>query len=114
MTRASRICSQPGCPEIIPSGGSCPDHPARAPWAGRGSRQERGYDAEFERNRKVVLDEETHCARCGGLGYGDDQVGHKMAPAAGGTSARENLQREHKLCNQREGAARGGRAARRA
>lgn len=108
--RAARICPKPGCPEIIPDGGACPVHPARPAFAGRGSRHARGYDAEFERNRRIVLAEETHCARCGGFGFGDDQVGHKTPPSQGGTNARSNLQREHKLCNQREGAARGGRS----
>ena len=108
--RASKACPQPACPHVIPPGGACPDHPRR-PWAGRGTARDRGYDAEYERNRKRVLAEETHCARCGGPGRADDQAGHKMPRSEGGPNSRENLQREHRRCNQAEGASLGGRSS---
>lgn len=102
MAKPGRLCLEPIgggnlCPRLRP----CQRHPPRAAWGGRArpSWRERGYDAEYERNRAIVLSEETHCAVCRGLGLEDDEAGHKVARCDGGTNARENLQREHRRCN---------------
>jgi 5-methylcytosine-specific restriction endonuclease McrA len=93
-TAARRICSRPGCPHTQP----CPLH-ARRPWEGRTSARARGYDAEYERNRLIVLAEEDRCALCGGPGLANDQADHIIPVVKGGTSARANLRRAHRRCN---------------
>lgn len=48
-----RVCAELGCPEVIPTGtrdGRCDNH-RRAKDRARGTRQERGYDAEHDRLR---------------------------------------------------------------
>jgi 5-methylcytosine-specific restriction protein A len=55
---APRPCPRPGCGRLVPFGGQCPVHPVRTGTfsdSRRGSRQSRGYDAEWERMRKIVL-----------------------------------------------------------
>ena len=62
MPRALKVCSKPGCPELVPHTVSrCTAH-ERAADRARGSRQERGYDAEqvdreiaAERDRERAL-----------------------------------------------------------
>jgi len=95
MPRSARLACSPLCPHVQP----CPIH-ARRPWEGRGSARARGYDAEYERNRRLVMREEAHCGLCGAPGRADDQADHILPLARGGTSARENLRRAHKRCNQ--------------
>lgn len=63
---ALRVCSEPGCPELVTKG-RCQAH-SRAHEQRRGSRQERGYDAAHDRLRvwwapKVALGV-IDCARC--------------------------------------------------
>ncbi len=93
--RARTICCRPGCARLQP----CPIH-ARKAWDHGGlTRQQRGLGAEYERNRAIVLREETHCGICGEAGLADDTADHKIPRARGGTSARSNLQRAHRQCN---------------
>lgn len=81
----------------------CPQHAKRS-WDHKGrSRQERGLDAEYDRNRPRVLREEENCGICGGPGQDDDTVDHIVPRAHGGPSARHNLQRAHRECNKRKG-----------
>ena len=50
-----RVCAQPGCPTLIPAGtrgGRCATHERQADRA-RGTRQERGYDAAYDRQRRA-------------------------------------------------------------
>jgi len=52
-----RVCSEPGCPELIEQGardGRCDRH-RRARDKARGSRQERGYDHVHELTRAELL-----------------------------------------------------------
>lgn len=65
MTRAKRVCSQPGCPELTDTG--------RCPWCrrqadrARGTRQARGYDRHHDRARRRAVSAatpQTPCARC--------------------------------------------------
>jgi 5-methylcytosine-specific restriction endonuclease McrA len=84
----------------------CADHPPRPAWDHGGrSRQARGLDAEYDRNRAIVLREETHCGICGEPGLEDDTADHKVPRAQGGGNERSNLQRAHRECNQRKGGA---------
>lgn len=55
---APRPCSHPGCGRLVPMGQSCPVHPRRAGSFAdrqRGTRHERGYDAEWDRSRRLVM-----------------------------------------------------------
>ena len=70
-----------------------PDH--------RPSRQARGHDAEYERNRRRVMAEEQMCGICGGPGRDDDEADHILPRSQGGGSERENLRRAHRECNLR-------------
>jgi len=48
---ALRVCSEPGCPILVPRGTSrCADHQRQVERA-RGTRQARGYDADHDRLR---------------------------------------------------------------
>lgn len=104
-----RVCSQPGCP-TLGAARRCPEHQAQAERA-RGSRQQRGYDAEHDRLRarwKPRVERggvHCHAATClmptrlillgqpWDLDHNDDRTGYR-GPA-------------HALCNR----AAGGRAA---
>lgn len=63
-----RVCSTPGCPNLIPKPGRCPTH-AQAHERARGSRQTRGYNADHDRERArwapLVRTGTINCARCG-------------------------------------------------
>lgn len=64
---ALRVCTEPGCPEFVKSG-RCEDHRRQRDRA-RGTRQERGYDTEYDRLRKAYVKrmeagERFHCWRC--------------------------------------------------
>ena len=59
------VCSQPGCPEVQEAH-RCPAH-ARQVEQARGSRQQRGYGAQHDKDRERLLS--THiagapCPRC--------------------------------------------------
>jgi hypothetical protein len=45
-----RVCAEPGCPELS-TGRYCPTHAAKHEQA-RGTRQQRGYDADYDRARR--------------------------------------------------------------
>ena len=63
MARAGRICSVPGCPEILPKAGKCAAH-ARAADRARGTFRERGYRAGHDRFRAAILAAEPRCRLC--------------------------------------------------
>lgn len=65
---AKRVCPTPGCPTLIgPDQRTCADC-ARARDKARGTRQDRGYDANYDRERKRwkrILDSQPWpCWRC--------------------------------------------------
>lgn len=116
-----RPCTTPGCRNLQP----CPKH-ARRPWQQQRSRQERGYDAEWERIRKQVLAEEPQCREClmarwliRQTPYADSvrepvrpstTVDHIIPKSLGGTNERSNLRGLCAMHQQRK-ASREGRAA---
>ena len=67
-----RVCAQPGCPELVNKGtrdGRCPPHRREADRA-RGTRQQRGYDATYDRahrdyQHRMNAGEQFNCWRCG-------------------------------------------------
>lgn len=100
MPRARKLCADPTCGRAQP----CPDH-TRAPFASsvRPGPRARGYTAEYDRLRIVVLREEHDCGICHRPGRQDDQVDHVVALKDGGTNERSNLQRAHRDCNLAKG-----------
>lgn len=62
--RAPRVCSTPGCPTLIPTGGRCPDCAAAAD-ARRPTSRQRGYDTRWERTRHRQLRAHPDCDWCG-------------------------------------------------
>jgi hypothetical protein len=67
---ARRVCAEPGCPELTDRT-RCTKH-SRARDKARGSRQERGYDAQHDRLRRAWQREMDRglgitCWRCGDL-----------------------------------------------
>ena len=80
---AKRICRKPGCPAIIDAAaykGFCDQH--RRDWdKARGSREERGYGADFQAERadwvrRIAAGEIVNCWRCGGRITGAFHLGH--------------------------------------
>ncbi len=71
----------------------------------RGRRQARGLDAEYDRNRKTLLDSATVCAACGRPGTPDDPLtaGHIVARTDGGSNELSNLRAEHASFNYSQG-----------
>ena len=60
---AKRVCLTPGCPTLV-TAGRCPTCSSKHEKA-RGTRQERGYDAEYERQlRTPEYVNATHCGNC--------------------------------------------------
>ena len=81
-TPRTRVCRTDGCPELIPSSRRhCATH-AREYEQQRGTRQQRGYDADHERLRKQIQTriDRGHpvpCVTCGVLLVGRDwDLGH--------------------------------------
>jgi 5-methylcytosine-specific restriction endonuclease McrA len=69
--------------------------------------RERGYDATYDANRKLVVRHETHCWVCGELvdktlsGRHPDgpTIDHVIARSRGGTNDISNLRLAHQRCN---------------
>lgn len=55
-----RVCAEPGCPNLTPTGSRCPEH---RPW--RPSAHKRGYGARWQRTRTRVLRSHPDCDLCG-------------------------------------------------
>ena len=69
MPRAAKVCSQPGCPEIVEHG-RCATHSREADQR-RGTRHERGYGREHERRfRRGVLLRDPLCVCTDDHGHG--------------------------------------------
>ena len=102
---SKRVCAEADCPVLIDGPGRCVTH-TRAKDKARGSRQQRGYDARHDAERKrwakVIARVPVPCARCGQpitagmawhLDHTDDRAGYlgpSCAPcnlSAGGKAA---------------------------
>lgn len=99
MPRAGRVCSQPGCPKPATPSGRCQEHTRQADRA-RGSRQQRGYDAEYERARAAALAGADRCSSCGEAFTVDNPAtgGHVKALRHGGTT-RHGIAPQCRRCN---------------
>lgn len=87
----------------------CPRH-TRAFSQWHGTSRQRGYGAEYERNRAIILSRSRACWKCGGYAT---TAGHVIARVHGGGCGLGNLRPECGPCNHRDGGAlsRGGRGA---
>ena len=92
-----RACAYPGCmrltrerycAEHLAAGEALERERKRAYSRRRGSRQTRGYDATYDRARKLVLAQSPHCARCGAPAT---EVHHVVPLSRGGTNDVTNL-----------------------
>lgn len=86
----------------------CPVHTAqvnRARDQRRGTRQQRGLNAEYDRNRATLLANVTVCAVCGRPGSPDDPLtaGHVTDRRNGGGNGLDNLRAEHASFNYSQG-----------
>ena len=96
-TRSNRPCNHPGCAAYQTRHGYCEAHqrvgwqPARE----RGTRQQRGYGARWERLRAAVMRRDDYlcqsCYRQGNLTPAKD-VDHIRPKSKGGADSLENLQ----------------------
>jgi 5-methylcytosine-specific restriction protein A len=107
--RAMSICCEPGCSAIVPKG-RCARH-ARPAWGGanRPSPADRGYDAEYKRNRPIVLERDPVCtiqSHC--MGAPSVEVDHIQPVSRGGGNDLGNLRGACHRCNHARHSARGG------
>lgn len=95
---ALRVCPAPGCGELT-EGGRCAEHRREADLA-RGTKQSRGYDADYDRARAAALASATHCSKCGGQFTAENPAtgGHVKDIRAGG-STKDGIQAECRRCN---------------
>ncbi len=103
---APRPCRHPGCGTLVRDGsGFCGKHQADRTLGKfaderRGSRQSRGYGAEWEQTRKRILRRDKGlCQPClsNGRPRPARQVDHKVPKFEGGTDDDDNLQ---SICNE--------------
>ncbi len=94
-------CVHPGCPALLGrgQGSRCPAH--QLPEKPRGTRQERGYTADWYRIVKRKIREQPWCSICGHPGSKDNPLtgGHIRPLVKGGTSTEDNCQVECLHCN---------------
>lgn len=98
MPRATKICAEPGCPNLEP----CPTH-FKEPWQGstRRSRAAVSGSREQKRNRWIMRKHLGICHVCGQPGA--DQIDHVIPLAQDGPDTADNLRPIHaKPCHQRK------------
>lgn len=101
---AKRSCAYPGCGVLVHGGSRCDAHRHVNRFADkrRGTRQERGYGAEWDRLRKQVMERDAGlcqpCARANTVmvAYAVD---HKVCKAEGGTDDLTNLEAICRVCH---------------
>lgn len=84
-----KVCLEPGCP-VLTSKSRCPAH-TRSHDKARGTRQQRGYDADYEQQlRSPEYLSATHCGNCGEPFTADNPKtgGHSVAIRAGGKGSK--------------------------
>lgn len=93
-----RVCSVSGCPELQRET-KCPTHRREAEQR-RGSRQARGYDANFERDKqRPGYANATRCETCGQPFTTENPktAGHRIAIREGGKGS--GIKPECRRCN---------------
>lgn len=100
LSRALRVCTEDGCPELVTKG-RCADH-ARERERQRGSAAQRGYDARHKRIRARLLRDlipGAPCPRCNQPMWHDQPLdaGHSVDLRDDPTARADRL--EHASCN---------------
>jgi 5-methylcytosine-specific restriction protein A len=115
--RAKKPCKKQGCPALVGDEGYCEKHTkfAPKPWRSQGSvyktgktgsTTERGYGWQWQKKRKLVLNDNPFCviAKVCVERYGhqrpSDCVDHVIPIAAGGTDDYDNLRGSCTDCNE--------------
>jgi 5-methylcytosine-specific restriction enzyme A len=97
-------CGYPRCPAVVQAGRYCPAH-ARQSERQRGSAAGRGYDARWQRLRRVFLLAHPWCEceehRGKASASPASEVHHKIPMAQGGTHDESNLMALSKPCHSR-------------
>ena len=106
MTKALRICAQPGCAELVVSG-YCPAH--TKPAAPRPAGYYKAYGSAWRKVRDAYLKTHPLCEACGTWAC---EVDHITPLAQGGTNDWHNLQALCKACHSRKTATHDGGFAR--
>jgi 5-methylcytosine-specific restriction protein A len=89
VSRATKVCSSPGCPQLQP----CPDHAAAA-WSG--SRRRERTVSGWEQQRRAARVMRAHDGICHVCGRpGSDRVDHVLPLAEGGADTMDNLRPIH-------------------
>ena len=96
-TRPPTRC--PLCKRLHSGTGRCPDCASTADRA-RGTRQQRGLDADYDRARAAALATATHCATCGErfTEHNPATGGHAKDRRDGGTTA-DGIVAQCRRCN---------------
>lgn len=89
------LTTKPYCPAHIPSWVTRKERP---------SPEQRGYNSEYRKNRKILLADNPPCNHCGRLGTKENPItaDHIQSLATGGTNDLANLQPLCKQCNGRK------------
>lgn len=90
MTRALRVCGEPGCATLT-TGAKCDAH-APEPWAGSAHRA-RDHRGDAKRNRRVMREHGGICHVCNLPGA--TEIDHVVPLAWGGADADHNLRPIH-------------------
>jgi len=98
-----RVCAEPGCPELT-KGRRCKAHEREHDKA-RGTRQQRGYDAQHEATRQALLPDAygTKCPLCDEYMYPHQalHLDHTIPLAVDSTSRGDRI--THAACNLKRG-----------
>lgn len=93
-------CRHHGCAALVRSPGYCDQHAGEAvgwkPDLQRGNRHQRGYGADWERLRVLILKRDRHLCQCDeckhtGRALPATEVDHRIPKAEGGSEAPANL-----------------------
>ena len=107
MAAVARPCIQ--CGKVTTAGSYCKEHAlarGRARAKQRGTNTERGYTAEYRKNRKEMLDYWPSCVVCGHTGTEDNPLtaDHIIPLSKGGTNDISNLRSLCRYHNSQRGA----------
>ena len=90
MTRAPKICSARGCPNVAP----CEEH-TKKPWAGSGRASGTlSGSAQQKRSKRILARDQYICHVCGG--FGADEADHVKPLGEGGPDTDENMAAIHR------------------
>lgn len=70
--RAKKVCSRPGCPNLVDAGTGRCDACAGGSERERGTAAERGYDSRWRATRAGFLEEYPFCAEAGCMSLAED------------------------------------------